>query len=146
MPKKGADALRASSFFILPAQWTPRIVVFNIIKTKGFEAAVIILILANCVFLALEDPRRPPPAWAASVELFFSIAFTVEMVIKWFALGFVLHKGSYLRNSWNMLDFVNYFVFIIQLSVRLMDMLQVMITYICIHTYIRTYIRMYVCM
>ena len=32
--------------------------------------------------------------------------FTVEMVVKILADGFILHKGSYLRNPWNIMDFI----------------------------------------
>lgn len=32
--------------------------------------------------------------------------YTLEMMLKIFAKGFVLNKFSYLRNKWNMLDFV----------------------------------------
>lgn len=32
--------------------------------------------------------------------------FCVEALLKIMAFGFVLHPGSYLRNGWNILDFV----------------------------------------
>ena len=39
-------------------------------------------------------------------ELFFTVAFTLEAVTRIVALGFCMHKGSYLRNGWNWLDWV----------------------------------------
>ena len=39
-------------------------------------------------------------------EVYFLGIFCVEALFKVVALGFVLHKGSYLRNVWNMMDFV----------------------------------------
>lgn len=39
-------------------------------------------------------------------EVYFLGIFCVEAMFKIVALGFVLHKGSYLRNVWNMMDFV----------------------------------------
>ena len=36
----------------------------------------------------------------------FMAIFTVEMVVKILADGFILHKGSYLRNPWNIMDFI----------------------------------------
>jgi len=39
-------------------------------------------------------------------EVYFLGIFCVEALFKIVALGFVLHKGSYLRNVWNMMDFV----------------------------------------
>ena len=38
-------------------------------------------------------------------ELPFVAIFTVEMVLKILALGFIYERGSYLRSSWNWLDF-----------------------------------------
>jgi len=39
-------------------------------------------------------------------EVYFLGIFCVEALFKVVALGFVLHKGSYLRNVWNIMDFV----------------------------------------
>lgn len=36
----------------------------------------------------------------------FQYLYTIEMVVKIVSLGFVLNKGSYLRDAWNILDFV----------------------------------------
>ncbi len=32
--------------------------------------------------------------------------YTVEMILKIIGLGFVFNKGSYLRDPWNLLDFI----------------------------------------
>lgn len=42
----------------------------------------------------------------ALVDRILNSLFTVEMLIKIVALGFVRHKGSYLRDPWNVLDFI----------------------------------------
>ena len=39
-------------------------------------------------------------------ESYFLGIFCVEMCLKIVALGFVLHPKSYLRNIWNIMDFV----------------------------------------
>ena len=39
-------------------------------------------------------------------EPYFIAIFCFESGIKILALGFALHKGSYLRNGWNVMDFV----------------------------------------
>lgn len=36
----------------------------------------------------------------------FQYLYTIEMVVKIVSLGFILNKGSYLRDAWNILDFV----------------------------------------
>lgn len=40
------------------------------------------------------------------VEYLFIIVFTIECILKVIALGFMLHSGAYLRNAWNILDFI----------------------------------------
>ena len=39
-------------------------------------------------------------------EVYFLGIFCVEALLKIVALGFVLHKGAYLRNVWNIMDFI----------------------------------------
>lgn len=39
-------------------------------------------------------------------EPYFIGIFCFEAGIKILALGLVLHKGSYLRNGWNVMDFI----------------------------------------
>ncbi|RWS24993.1 Voltage-dependent calcium channel type A subunit alpha-1-like protein [Leptotrombidium deliense] len=76
-----------------------------------FEYAVLITIIANCVVLALEehlpasDRTRTTQALEKTEHYFLGI-FCVEAGLKIIALGFVFHKGSYLRNFWNILDFI----------------------------------------
>lgn len=38
--------------------------------------------------------------------MYFLAIFCTEATMKIVALGFVMHKGSYLRSVWNMMDFV----------------------------------------
>lgn len=40
-----------------------------------------------------------------ATEMYFLTIFCVESLLKILALGFVMHKGSYLRNVWNFMDF-----------------------------------------
>jgi voltage-dependent calcium channel N type alpha-1B len=49
----------------------------------------------NCRFVCFQE----------ATEVYFLGIFCVEASLKILALGFVLHKGSYLRNIWNIMDF-----------------------------------------
>ena len=40
------------------------------------------------------------------LEPIFMVVFTIEMCTKILALGFILHKNSYMRNLWNIMDFI----------------------------------------
>lgn len=65
-----------------------------------FDNLILLAILANCIFMALD-----PVDWLDQVEIYFLTLFTLEMTLKIVALGFAFHKGSYLRDLWNWLDF-----------------------------------------
>lgn len=39
-------------------------------------------------------------------ELFFTIVFTIECLLKIIAMGFIAEPGCYLRDAWNWLDFI----------------------------------------
>lgn len=55
------------------------------------------------------SPVRRPHACPRSqddTEPYFIGIFCFEAGIKIIALGFAFHKGSYLRNGWNVMDFV----------------------------------------
>ncbi|NP_001159383.1 cacophony A [Tribolium castaneum] len=72
--------------------------------------AVLLTIIANCVVLALEEhlPNHDKTLLAQKLEateVYFLGIFCVEASLKILALGFVLHRGSYLRNIWNIMDF-----------------------------------------
>lgn len=42
----------------------------------------------------------------ARADYFFTAVFTIEMVLKIISLGIVYRRGSYLRDGFNVLDFV----------------------------------------
>ncbi|GCC21202.1 hypothetical protein chiPu_0019669, partial [Chiloscyllium punctatum] len=44
------------------------------------------------------------------IEYIFLIIFTIEAILKIIVYGFLFHPDAYLRNFWNILDFVIVFV------------------------------------
>ncbi|XP_021564273.1 voltage-dependent P/Q-type calcium channel subunit alpha-1A, partial [Carlito syrichta] len=76
-----------------------------------FEYMILATIIANCIVLALEqhlpdDDKTPMSERLDDTEPYFIGIFCFEAGIKIIALGFAFHKGSYLRNGWNVMDFV----------------------------------------
>ncbi|KAJ8383336.1 hypothetical protein AAFF_G00221960 [Aldrovandia affinis] len=76
-----------------------------------FEYMILATIIANCVVLALEqhlpgEDKTPMAKRLEKTEPYFVGIFCFEAGIKLVALGFVFHKGSYLRNGWNVMDFI----------------------------------------
>uniref|UniRef100_A0A8D2NG20 Voltage-dependent R-type calcium channel subunit alpha n=1 Tax=Zonotrichia albicollis TaxID=44394 RepID=A0A8D2NG20_ZONAL len=77
----------------------------------GPRYMILATIIANCIVLALEqhlpeDDKTPMSRRLEKTEPYFIGIFCFEAGIKIVALGFVFHKGSYLRNGWNVMDFI----------------------------------------
>ena len=80
---------------------------------QWFDHFITVVILFNSVLLAMRsyDDRLTEeydPAWNDGLDdigLVLTIVFMVECVLKIIGMGFVLHESSYLRDSWNILDF-----------------------------------------
>ncbi|XP_059406779.1 calcium channel, voltage-dependent, N type, alpha 1B subunit, a isoform X3 [Carassius carassius] len=76
-----------------------------------FEYLILATIIANCIVLGLEQhlpalDKTPMSKRLDDTEPYFIGIFCFEAGIKIIALGFAFHKGSYLRNGWNVMDFV----------------------------------------
>ncbi|XP_040096821.1 voltage-dependent P/Q-type calcium channel subunit alpha-1A isoform X9 [Oryx dammah] len=83
----------------------------KITEWPPFEYMILATIIANCIVLALEqhlpdDDKTPMSERLDDTEPYFIGIFCFEAGIKIIALGFAFHKGSYLRNGWNVMDFV----------------------------------------
>uniref|UniRef100_A0A803T1K0 Voltage-dependent N-type calcium channel subunit alpha n=1 Tax=Anolis carolinensis TaxID=28377 RepID=A0A803T1K0_ANOCA len=81
------------------------------VDSTPFEYMILATIIANCIVLALEQhlpdgDKTPMSERLDDTEPYFIGIFCFEAGIKIIALGFVFHKGSYLRNGWNVMDFV----------------------------------------
>ena len=103
--------LGPSSLFLLSETNIIRRLTKFIIEWPPFEWTVLVTIIASCVVMALEEhlPNGDKTNLAIKLEVtesYFLGIFCVEMCLKIVALGFVLHPKSYLRNIWNIMDFV----------------------------------------
>ena len=55
--------------------------------------------------LASDKPNSRPSDFSSLMDTVFLVFYTSEMSLKIIAFGFIFNKGSYLRDSWNVLDF-----------------------------------------
>ncbi|XP_046731246.1 calcium channel, voltage-dependent, L type, alpha 1D subunit, a isoform X1 [Silurus meridionalis] len=83
----------------------------SIVEWKPFDIFILIAIFANCMALAVyipfpEDDSNSTNHDLETVEYAFLIIFTIETFLKIIAYGLAMHPGAYVRNGWNMLDFV----------------------------------------
>ncbi|XP_078326071.1 voltage-dependent calcium channel type A subunit alpha-1-like isoform X3 [Crassostrea virginica] len=109
LPGTGGSSSR--SLFIFSEENFIRKYAKIIIEWGPFEYMVLLTIIANCIVLALEEhlpkeDKTPLAVQLEETEIYFVVIFLVEALLKIVALGFVLHKGAYLRNIWNIMDFV----------------------------------------
>ncbi|XP_069795826.1 voltage-dependent L-type calcium channel subunit alpha-1D-like isoform X14 [Narcine bancroftii] len=83
----------------------------SIVEWKPFDIFILIAIFANCVALAIyipfpEDDSNSTNHDLETVEYAFLIIFTIETCLKIMAYGLLLHPNAYVRNGWNLMDFV----------------------------------------
>ena len=98
-----------------------------LVNSRPFEYCIILTIVGNCVVMSMDTHlangdktilalqlvkltavlmRSLSPPLQEELEPYFMGIFTVEMCTKIVAMGFVLHPDSYLRNAWNIMDFI----------------------------------------
>nr|CAB3227400.1 voltage-dependent N-type calcium channel subunit alpha-1B-like [Phallusia mammillata] len=111
IPKQQNCITANRSLFILGVDNAVRKLAKRIIEWPPFEYLILVTIVANCIVLALEEhlpkgDKTPRTLQLEDTESFFLCIFVVEAFVKIVALGFLLHKESYLRYGWNIMDFI----------------------------------------
>uniref|UniRef100_A0A671X5Q9 Voltage-dependent L-type calcium channel subunit alpha n=1 Tax=Sparus aurata TaxID=8175 RepID=A0A671X5Q9_SPAAU len=111
----GGNPRPARSLFFFTLKNPFRKACINIVEWKTFEIIILLTIFANCIALAVflpmpEEDSNNTNANLESLEYIFLIIFTLECFLKIVAYGLVFHEGAYLRNCWNILDFVIVFM------------------------------------
>jgi hypothetical protein len=94
-----------------------------LVNHKNFDRFIIFSILVNSIILGMfdfghrvQDVHCYDTSWNDNLEtmgLALSIIFLIECMFKVIAMGLVMHKNSYLKDSWNWLDF---FVVLVSIS------------------------------
>uniref|UniRef100_A0A8C4QZD7 Calcium voltage-gated channel subunit alpha1 B n=1 Tax=Eptatretus burgeri TaxID=7764 RepID=A0A8C4QZD7_EPTBU len=98
-----------SSMFIFGSNNPVRRACHFVVNLRYFEMCILAVIGMSSIALAAEDPVKSESTRNQVLRYFdyiFTGVFTFEMVIKMIDLGLVLHRGSYFRDLWNILDFI----------------------------------------
>nr|AAO83839.1 voltage-dependent L-type calcium channel alpha-1 subunit isoform b [Lymnaea stagnalis] len=98
-----------SSLFIFSATNKFRIICHKICNHSYFGNVVLACILISSAMLAAEDPLRnesPRNQILNKFDYFFTSVFTIEIIIKIITYGLMLHKGSFCRSLFSILDLV----------------------------------------
>uniref|UniRef100_A0A7S3G720 Ion transport domain-containing protein n=1 Tax=Palpitomonas bilix TaxID=652834 RepID=A0A7S3G720_9EUKA len=110
------------ALFFLKPHYKFRIFMMRVASAKAFETIMLIAVIVSSLLLAVDTPALSSKAYVNVsgewvfvpehwyrlvldiVDYFFTGLFTFELVVRVLAMGLVMHKGSYWRDSWNILD------------------------------------------
>uniref|UniRef100_A0A8C3GQM3 Voltage-dependent L-type calcium channel subunit alpha n=1 Tax=Cairina moschata TaxID=8855 RepID=A0A8C3GQM3_CAIMO len=98
-----------------------RMLCHRIVNATWFTNFILLFILLSSISLAAEDPIRAESFRNQILGYFdigFTSVFTVEIVLKMTAYGAFLHKGSFCRNSFNILDLLVVAVSLISMGIE----------------------------
>ena len=110
--RKVEEMLRpdSMSLFCLSTTNPIRTSAVDVLVNPWFDRIVLSLILISSILLALDEPNVQEGSgmgvFLKYTDLVMTILFLIEMTLKVVGMGFILCSSAYLRNSWNVLDFV----------------------------------------
>jgi len=85
---------------------------YRIIKHPTFDMVIIGFIILSSIKLALDSYG----VGYSYIDQVITYIFILECVLKVVALGFFLEEATYLRDSWNQLDFIIVSFSIVEIS------------------------------
>ncbi|XP_061488483.1 voltage-dependent L-type calcium channel subunit alpha-1S isoform X2 [Rhineura floridana] len=121
LKEKAVPMPEASAFFIFSPTNKIRVLCHRIVNATWFTNFILLFILLSSISLAAEDPIRAVSFRNQVLEYFdicFTSVFTVEIVLKMTAYGAFLHKGSFCRNYFNILDLLVVAVSLISMGIE----------------------------
>jgi hypothetical protein len=103
-------AQKHSSLWVFKPGNSLRTLCTDMVKHPYFDNVILLSIFISSVLLAIDNPLIDPECGFVgtlkTIDRVFVGIFIAEFTVKVVSKGFILHPGSYLRNSWNVLDFV----------------------------------------
>jgi len=78
----------------------------KIIKNPIFDFIILFVIVANSITLAFADPITNKSPLPAGFDIAYLAIYTIEMCLKITGMGFLFNEGAYLREAWNVMDFI----------------------------------------
>ena len=108
--KDSMEHLEYTSLFVMKGNNPFRLAMLRFSGSKPFEYGILVLIIYSSILLAIDTPSADKDSTLGDVlqwsDLILTIVFTLELLVKVLAQGFILHRGSYMRQGWNQLDFI----------------------------------------
>ena len=75
-----------------------------------FDRFFLLVIVANSIIEAMDNEVDAITHHDDIIDYIFLSLYTIEMVLKIIAMGFIMRPFSYLRDPWNLLDFTVIFL------------------------------------
>ena len=102
------EKLRHRSLFLFTTTNRFRYYLHQICRSAVFEYFILAAILTSCIIVVIQGKKAEiklnDPFTIADIVL--NAIFGSEAIIKIISYGFILHRGAYLRSSWNIFDFI----------------------------------------
>ena len=108
--EKELEPLEGHALFCLPPDSGLRKMCQALAESPQFDSFIILLIIASSICLALDVPRLDPDSELKSylvvLNYWFTGLFIFEMSLKIVAYSFISAPNAYIKQPWNVLDFV----------------------------------------
>ncbi|XP_057654943.1 muscle calcium channel subunit alpha-1 isoform X6 [Diorhabda carinulata] len=105
--KKIRPIPKGSAFFIFSHKNRFRVFCHWLCNHSYFSNMILLCIMVSSALLAVEDPidtESETNKVLSKFDVFFTIIFSIELMLKTTAYGCILHDGAFLRSAFNMLD------------------------------------------
>lgn len=108
------------TLYIFSYTWRFRQIFIDFLSWKYYDYIMVLSIIGNSIVLALADYTDEDnlTEWNQKLDLadqVFTIIYVIEASVKIVAFGFIIHRKSYLRDPWNVIDFIVVVIGIISL-------------------------------
>ena len=122
-PKKKHLNVEGKALFFMNPDHPVRKLSTRIVEQENFDNVILFLIVFSTLMLILETPLNDPDAPQADnlyyIDTVVTGLFTIELILKVIVFGFMFNgKDSYIRNAWNIMDFIIVVFSLISLSFR----------------------------
>ncbi|XP_045410602.1 voltage-dependent L-type calcium channel subunit alpha-1C isoform X1 [Lemur catta] len=121
LKEKAVPMPEASAFFVFSPSNRFRLQCHRIVNDTIFTNLILFFILLSSISLAAEDPVQHA-SFRNHILFYFDIVFTtiftIEIALKMTAYGAFLHKGSFCRNYFNILDLLVVSVSLISFGIQ----------------------------
>ncbi len=107
--------IRLRKFYFKISSYVNRFAL-KIVKNPIFDNISLLVILINTLLILISDPVDSLSI-ANTTDDYFLYFYSIEMLLKIFAYGFIIPDNSYLKDLWNILDFTVIFVGWISFSI-----------------------------